>query len=181
MLLHKIEIEGAQLWLENSLDGRPSWVMQRGHPDQGDKAGTSEIRLQSIDVTHLRASYFDAQDGTTRSISLDELTATASQADDPVKIAIRGEIMDLPLAISGTIGSPDQLQGGEPFSFELDSSLGQTQLGVKGQGPRSGLPGLQRARSDLRRGRDTPGRAHGLDRAGDPDDGSVPFERQLQR
>jgi len=133
VLLHKIEIEGAQLWLENSLDGRPSWVMQRGHPDQGDKAGTSEIRLQSIDVTHLRASYFDAQDGTTRSISLDELTATASQADDPVKIAIRGEIMDLPLAISGTIGSPDQLQGGEPFSFELDSSLGQTQLGVKGQ------------------------------------------------
>ncbi|MGB5622436.1 MAG: AsmA family protein [Gammaproteobacteria bacterium] len=130
VLLHKVEIEGAQVWLENSLDGRPSWIMQGADSDPG---GAPKIRLQSIDVTHLRASYFDAQDGTTRSISLDHLTAKASQADDPVNISIQGEIMDLPLAISGTIGSPDQIQGGEPFSFDLDSSLGQTRLGVKGR------------------------------------------------
>ena len=129
VVLHKIEIEGAQLWLENSLDGRPSWVIEGRASDPGD---APEIRLQSIDVSQLRASYFDAQDGTTRSISLDRLTATASQADVPVNISIRGQIMDLPLAVSGTIGSPDQIQGGEPFAFSLISTLGRTRLELEG-------------------------------------------------
>jgi uncharacterized protein involved in outer membrane biogenesis len=130
VVLHKIEIEGAQLWLENSLDGRPSWAMQGKDQDPGD---APEIRLQSIDVTHLRASYFDAQDGTTRSVSLDRMTLVASQPEVPVRIAIQGQIMDLPLSISGVIGTPDQIQRGEPFSFNLDSGLGQTRLAVEGR------------------------------------------------
>jgi len=130
VLLHRINIEGVQLWLENGPDGQPSWLLSRGGSSP---VGVPEIRVDSLRASKLRASYFDAKDGITRSLSLQQLDASAGNSDQPIKISVQGEVMQLPLAISGQIGSPDQVQGGRPFSFSLQGSLGQTRLTTEGK------------------------------------------------
>lgn len=130
VLLHEISVDGVQLWLENGPEGQPSWRLT---PASSSSIDAPEIRIESIEATGIRVSYFDRQDGHTRSVTLAEISAMATGSDKPIEISVRGTIMDLPLAVSGTIGTPNQVQGGEPFSFTLDSALGRTHLELDGK------------------------------------------------
>lgn len=130
VLLHEISVDGVQLWLENGPEGQPSWRLT---PASSSSTDAPEIRINSIEATGIRVSYFDRQDGHTRSVTLAEISAKATGSDKPIEISVRGTIMDLPLAVSGTIGTPNQVQGGEPFSFTLDSALGRTHLELDGK------------------------------------------------
>jgi len=130
VLLHEINIAGVQLWLENGPDGQPSWLFEK---KGSSPVGVPEIRVQSLRASKLRGSYFDAQDGITRSLSLDEFDATAGGSNQPIKIAVQGTVMQLPLSINGQIGSPNQVLGGQPFSFSVQGSLGQSQVQVEGK------------------------------------------------
>ncbi len=130
IVLHELAVHGARLYLENGPDGQGNWQFEPGEKDQ---KSALTIRIQSLLIEDLRASYSNPTIQTPREIFLDSVRLNAGGTSDTVSVDITGEILNQPLSVSGTVGRFRELIAGRAFPVDLTASIGETSLTATGQ------------------------------------------------
>ena len=128
--LRSVEASDVALWLERSADGHANWAS----PQPADPAASPPaIDLGQITLRTGAIHYYDAGSSTRRSVTLDELSATAAQ-NDPLRLALRGRVdAQTAFALKLEGGALRLLQAGaEPWPFGLDVESSGARLHASG-------------------------------------------------
>lgn len=138
VVLRRVEGEGMHLLLERTADRRRNWRFG------GDPAGPSapfppyppdrsglpvllDLRLARSEVV------FRTTNGTPLRAELATVTLAAPAADQPLTLRMDGAYQSVPLTLSGTLGTPDQLRDGTtPFAYPLRVTAPETVLTFEG-------------------------------------------------
>ena len=99
VVIHRLELEGLALWLENGPSGTPNWQL----PPRKEDPSATPMRLQAIDARDVTLRYFNSRTGVTRTLELDALRATGKRRTDPLDIQFTGEIHSLALTGEATL------------------------------------------------------------------------------
>ncbi|WP_431285696.1 AsmA family protein [Humitalea sp. 24SJ18S-53] len=138
VVLRQVEAEGFDLLLERTADRRRNW---RFH---GDPAGPSapfapeppdrsalplllDLRLTRSQVV------FRTSSGTPLRTELATVTLAAPAADHPLTLRVEGAYQSVPVTLSGTLGTPNQLRDGTTaFPYPLRATAPETVLTFEG-------------------------------------------------
>lgn len=132
-VLTSLEVDGADLHLEEGPDGRGNWLLGRD-PD----ASGPSVRVEAV---RIRNSRLDVQLPSRRTA----LTAQVATDDDArIRFSAQGRWHDEKVAIEGQAGSvPAYVEGRLPFPIKVGGSIGATHFQVDGTAADlTGLNGL---------------------------------------
>ncbi len=138
IVLRQVEAEGLSLLLERTADRRRNWRFHGDPagpsapfaPEPPDRSGLPlllDLRLTRADIV------FRTSSGTPLRTELTSVTLRAPAADQPLALAAEGAYQSIPVTLSGTLGTPDQLRDGRtPFPFPLRATAPETVLTFDG-------------------------------------------------
>ncbi len=138
VVLRQVEGEGFDLLLERTADRRRNWRFS------GDPAGPSAPFAPNppdrsglpllLDLKLTRSQVvFRTSSGTPLRTDLAIVTLAASAADQPLHLQVEGSYQSVPVVLSGTLGTPDQLRDGTtPFPYPLRATAHETVLTFEG-------------------------------------------------
>lgn len=128
-----LEVEGAELHLEDGPDGRGNWRLGRGEASGGGTVRLGAVRIRdsrlSVDLPSQRTA----------------LTAQLATGDDgQIHLSAQGRWRGEALAISGHAGSvPTYVEGRLPFPLDVKGTIGATRFRLNGTAADlAGLNGL---------------------------------------
>jgi uncharacterized protein involved in outer membrane biogenesis len=97
--------------LETDATGRGNWEFASPQPPGG-AAGTpaapSTIGIGNFEIRNGTLTYRNGAGGNVTTVSIDRMTMHARDMSAPVAVDFTGRIDDLPVALSGNVGPPDQ-------------------------------------------------------------------------
>ena len=126
VVIHKLAMEDARLWLENGPDGQPNWRL----PTNSDS--DSPIRLQAVDLERLEVVYRNSRSGVKRTLTLDHMRLRGKRRVEPVEFDFSGELHGLPLTGRGQVDSLATAALHQATRLDLDVSLGKTSVTING-------------------------------------------------
>lgn len=139
LLIQDFTLEDISLLLESDEDGKSNWDLanlheeirdideQESDPDtQGLPMMLEKVRVSNVLLTRRQSGTPDRQ------FQLEKLTIKPNDADQ-LDVATTGKILDLPLTITGQIGTRQQLEENGNGEFALTGSLSDLQLKMTGQ------------------------------------------------
>jgi len=145
MRVNEIRLVGADVLLETDAEGRGNWrfgetkapasesepAEPEARPD-GTDIDLPAIVLSDLGIEDAILTYRDGQTGQTRTISLDRFTLAMVAADSPLTIALDGGLDDLPISLSGEVGSLTAALGNKAFPVSLEGTAGPARFTVNG-------------------------------------------------
>lgn len=138
VVLRQVEAEGFSLLLERTADRRRNWRFGGDPagpsapfaPEPPDRSGLPlllDLRLSRADIV------FRTSGGTPLRTELASVTLAAPAADQPLVLNAQGTYQSVPVTLSGTLGTPDQLRDGRtPFPYPLRATAPETVLTFEG-------------------------------------------------
>jgi uncharacterized protein involved in outer membrane biogenesis len=138
IVLRQVEGDGMQLLLERAADRRRNWRFHGDAagpaapfpPDPPDRSGLPlllDLRLTQSEIV------FRTSSGAALRTELADVTLTAAAADQPLVLRAQGTYQSVPVTLSGTLGTPDQLRDGTtPFPYPLRATAPDTVLTFDG-------------------------------------------------
>lgn len=133
----RVVLNGADILLETNTDGTPNWTFASA-PETEPAApaeGGGEVKLptvNSIAIEDARLTYRDGATGTSQTVSLASLSATADSATSPIAIELEGALNDNPITLTGSVGALQGLLDNQPFAVDLAGEGGGATFTVKG-------------------------------------------------
>ncbi|MCP4329167.1 MAG: AsmA family protein [Alphaproteobacteria bacterium] len=118
--------------LETDAEGRGNWEFDSTEAEAA--SGDDEIELASFDRVEIQdgsVSFKDGRSGTTQSLALKSLTATAESMSSPVQLAVDGTYDATDFSAEGTIGALRTLNEG-PYAVDLKGMIGGAEFAVAG-------------------------------------------------
>ena len=138
VVLRQVEGEGFDLLLERTADRRRNWRFHGDpagpsapfSPEPPDRSGLPLL----LDLRLTRSAIvFRTSSGTPLRTELATVTLAAPAADQPLTLHVEGAYQSVPVALSGTLGSPNQLRDGTtPFPYPLRATAPETVLSFEG-------------------------------------------------
>ncbi|MEO3473545.1 AsmA family protein [Roseomonas sp. CAU 1739] len=138
VVLRQVEAEGFDLLLERTADRRRNWRLHGDPagpstpfaPEPPDRSGLPlllDLRLTRSQVV------FRTSSGAALRSELSTVTLAAPAADQPLSLRMEGAYQSVPVTLSGTLGTPDQLRDGTtPFPYPLRVTAPETVLTFEG-------------------------------------------------
>ncbi len=149
--INQVILEGVDLIAEKNAKGVANWEFEtmaadKSKADASSGGGADLPAVHKVSIRDIKISYVDAVSGQKFALGLDRFDASASGANDPLKIDIKGGINGQAFSAGGTVGSVGQMAGGETFPLKLKAAA----LGIDATiGGNLGLEDGLRAALDL--------------------------------
>jgi len=132
--VNRVVLEGVDLIAEKNKQGQANWQFdgmdkkKEKHEGDGDLPAVHKVSVRDIKIT-----YLDATTGEKITLGLDRFDAAAAGADDPLKIDVAGAINDQAFSAAGTVGSMEDIAGGDEFPLDLTAKALGVDTTVKGK------------------------------------------------
>src|SRR5690606_18394712 len=133
----RVVLNGADILLETDTDGTPNWSFagaadaEPAAPAEGG-GGVKLPTVNSIAIEDARLTYRDGTTGTSQTVVLASLSATADSATSPIAIELEGALNDNPIKLTGSVGALQGLLENQPFAVDLAGEGGGATFTVKG-------------------------------------------------
>lgn len=133
----RVVLNGADILLETNADGTPNWTFasasdaEPAAPAEGG-GGVKLPTVNSIAIEDARLTYRDGTTGTSQTVALASLSATADSATSPIAINLEGALNDNPIKLTGSVGALQGLLENQPFAVDLAGEGGGATFTVKG-------------------------------------------------
>lgn len=133
----RVVLNGADILLETDADGTPNWTFasasdaEPAAPAEGG-GGVKLPTVNSIAIEDARLTYRDGTTGTSQTVALASLSATADSATSPIAIDLEGALNDNPIKLTGSVGALQGLLENQPFAVDLAGEGGGATFTVKG-------------------------------------------------
>jgi hypothetical protein len=136
----RVVLVGADILLETDPSGTPNWTFATAETMQATPAvppeggpGLKLPTVHSVAIENARLTYRDGVSGTSQTIALTSLSATATDASSPMQIALEGALNDNPIKLAGSVGAVQGLLDDQPFPIDLTGEGGGATFSVKGE------------------------------------------------
>ncbi len=133
----QVILEDVDVLLETDDKGNANWEFgaKARDKDKKEHAAPGETTLPVVRLVRVKSVRFTRLDGRTgerRQVSLDSIDLKANSASDPLSMTAAGSINGQAFRANGTLGSVDQMAGGETFPVKLDVSALAARIGIDG-------------------------------------------------
>ena len=129
VVLPEVALGNASLFLEQSADGRKSWLLDMGQQDED-----AHLRVDRLRIDHGTLGYDDAVHKTSIRAELSTAPAAGtSDAGDGLTFKARGTFRGLPLQAQGRGGPVLSIRDDtKPYTLDVDATVGHTRVRAKG-------------------------------------------------
>ena len=132
----RVVLVGADILLETDPSGTPNWTFAavEAAPAAPAEGGPGRLpTVSSVAIENARLTYRDGVKGTSQTIALTSLSATAPDATSPIEITLEGALNDNPIKLAGSVGAVQSLLDDRPFPVDLTGEGGGATFSVKGE------------------------------------------------
>ncbi len=142
--IDEITVDGLAVSLETNAAGEPNWILaapgeatlsSEDQPSPEDKTQTALrfVELRELSLTDIAVNVRDAATDRTHALRIDEITGSAED-EQPMDLAAKGSIEEIPFAVTLTAGSLATLLTGEAaWPLDLSASAFDTELSLSGE------------------------------------------------
>ncbi len=130
ILVYESSMSSVDLNLEVSEDGRSNWIAD----EIGRTIGLpAQFAVHEVDSDDIRLSYRNLQTGVAFDGWIDELSLQAPIFSDQIQMESLAELAGIPIEISGSLGSAEDILSGNAFPIDLDIDIYDVDIEVNGQ------------------------------------------------
>jgi AsmA family protein len=122
-------LHDTSVFLEKNVEGQGNWEFEATQTteetqDSGDSS-LPQISIENVEIQNALVSYRELTDESLIEFRLREFTTSVTGLDSPLSFGMEADYNEVPLAISGTIGSLDSLTSGADFPIDISGNLGE--------------------------------------------------------
>ena len=129
VVLPEVALGNASLYLEQSADGRKSWLFDLGQKDED-----ARIRVERLRIDHGTLGFDDTAHKTSVRAELSTaLAASSGDTTDGLAFKAQGSFRGLPLRAQGRGGPVLSIRDeSKPYALDVDATVGHTRVRAKG-------------------------------------------------
>lgn len=122
-------LHDTSVFLEKNDDGHGNWIFESNQSTTGtqetDETTLPPISIEDVEIQNVLVSYRELTDESLVEFRLREFTTSVTGLDSPLSFGMEANYNEVPLSISGTIGSLDSLTSGADFPIDISGNLGE--------------------------------------------------------
>jgi len=137
--IRRFEAIEPQVFLETDATGKGNWQFGEDsappaekQSDSGPASEVLDIDVKKISVRNASLDFLDGQSGRKRELDVESLTLDSKRQHDPLALSLRATYQDLPLMLAGRFGAPGAMLRNQPVDIDVEGSLGEAVLQIKG-------------------------------------------------
>ena len=121
-------LHDTSVFLEKNSEGQGNWEFESTQTaaetqDTGDSS-LPPISIEDVEIQNALISYREVTDESLIEFRLREFTTSVTGLNSPLSFGMEADYNEVPLSISGTIGSVDSLSSGADFPIDIAGNLG---------------------------------------------------------
>jgi AsmA family protein len=143
IVVRRFILEGMDVLIETDKSGKSNLAFKTGEDkpaaqssEEGTIAGSAlaALTFHEVRIEQGLLTYRDGLSGKTDALAVEKLTISASAADSPIKMALKGAFNDKPVEVEGTVGPLlGLIAPGLPWPLKLSAKAGGAVLKLEGE------------------------------------------------
>ena len=139
--LHRVEVDGAQVFLETDAEGEPNWLLE---PEGGAAAETSpeeqaEAAPNTVKLSDVTVTFHDGERDETFTLDVHEAISRGGRGNDPLRVEAQAAFRGETVSLDAELPPIADLIANRPASFRIEISAADAALSAEGsiQDPRA--------------------------------------------
>lgn len=127
-----------EILLETNKQGQGNWVFATAKPEtekKTDAAGATppQLNINEVSIKSAKVTYKDGVTGKTTTAIIDEFTTETGGFTQPMELLLRASYNEIPIKVDGTLGSLGDLTSNKSFPLDINASVSDAKLALKGK------------------------------------------------
>lgn len=136
--VNKVILIDPDILLETNKKGTGNWVFVSKSDDKQEKTTAAEthapkIVVNEVHIKNANVIYIDGITGQHTTLVIDQITAESDGVDDPLSLMMKVAYNDIPISVSGHLGSLKQLTANEDYPLDLTIEVSDASLALNGK------------------------------------------------
>ncbi len=136
--VNRIILIDPDILLETNKKGTGNWVFASKDKNKQEKTTESETQVPNVVVNevHIKnatVNYIDGVTGQTTKLVIDQITAESDSVNDPLSLIMKVAYNDIPVSVSGHLGSLKQLTENDEYPVDLTIEVSDATLALNGK------------------------------------------------
>jgi len=137
--VNKIILIDPEILLETNKNGIGNWIFadktkdEQAVTDSETETAAPKIVVNQVHIEHATFTYKDGVTGEQTKLVIDQIKAESHSVNDPLSMMMKVAYNDIPVAVSGQLGSLNQLTDNDIYPIDLAVEVSEAQLELKGQ------------------------------------------------
>jgi len=134
--INRVILLEPEILLETNKKGLGNWVFAANKTEEVDSDSDSSTPSVVVNEVHLENANIVYKDGVTgqeTTLVIEKVVTESNSVNDPLSVMMKVAYNELPIEVTGSLGSLNQLTGNDNYPIDLTLNVSGANIGLKGQ------------------------------------------------